>query len=414
MSVATPETPMNKTNYRLLSGRFILVCFLNFLIMTGSGIINVLYPLHLENMGKDEYQVGYIMGFFALAGLFARFFAGHQLDRWGRIFFVRMGPAVLILTSLLYSVPTTNNFYLIFVRILHGFSYGVYFTAIYTWIADYAPPGRMAESIGIFGLSGLSTIATGPLIGEFILAKGGNNFLGLFAAAALLVGLGLIMTRWMEELYVREPHRETSVLKVIKALGRLDILSVVLITFLFGVGTDIVFTFMAPFVRHNGLGEVTPFFTAYTVGALLLRLFSGRMADRSGRMALIIPSMLILAVGLSYLSIADNFTRLMIIGFFLGCAHGIHYPAIGALMMDRVAKESRGAGMGAFSASSDIGYFLGVTAFGRMVDFGGFNFSFTLSGIVLTLGLLIFMGIEKIVSRKSTEETSALPENQPV
>ena len=389
---------MTETDRKLYTSEFLLINILNFLTMTGNGVINVLYPLRLEDVGKNDSQVGYIMGTLALAGIASRLLMGPKIDKLGRTFFLRGGAGILILCTFLYSVPVYSDSYLLVVRIIHGFGWGAYFTAVFTWVADYAPKGRMAEAIGIFGISGLLPMAAGPLLGEYILKITNDNFLYLFPAGGLLITIGLIMSFWLKDINNYEKRGVKG--GILKLLGRPGVFSVCLSAFVFGMGIGAVLTFMAPFTRVVHLGEVAPFFTAYTIGSIVMRLITGKTADKYGRQALIIPALLLMSVGQSFIQYIDNLTYLVIIGFSLGCAHGMIYPAMSALMMDRAGNENRGAGMGLFNASTDVGYFAGGLILGYVAFIKGFQVMFTVSSLIIMAGLILF-GILECGNRKT-------------
>ncbi|MCD4784270.1 MAG: MFS transporter [Candidatus Eremiobacteraeota bacterium] len=380
---------MKNKNNSLFSSIYILVGVANFFIMTGSQMINILYPLKLQDMGKDDTQIGYIMGIFAVAGFISRFVAGHRIDKMGRLFFIRLGASLLVLCAFLYSMPITNDFYIMFIRIIHGFAWGIYFVAIFTWIADYAPEGRMAEAIGIFGISGLLTIASGPYLGELVLRHTSNNFVILFMSASVVVLTGIILYDRVKDINAGEAVKLDGGMK--EVLKNRKIYPALFISILFGLGISLIYTFMAPFAREVKIGTVAPFFTAYTVGAIIFRLFSGKISDMKGRASMIIPALLLISITQSYLFRMDSVTSSIIMGFLLGNAHGMSYPALNAFIFDIVGKERRGAGMGLFTASVDIGYFIGCFLFGYIADCGGFGYMYSVSSIVIMSGLLIFM-----------------------
>lgn len=388
---------MDNKNNSLFSSIYILVSVSNFFIMTGSLMINFLYPLKLQDMGKDDMQIGYIMGIFAVAAFISRFVAGHKIDKLGRLFFIRLGAALLVLSAFLYSIPITYNFYILFVRIIHGFAWGIYFVAIFTWIADYAPKGRMAEALGIFGISGLLTIASGPFLGELILKHTSNNFVILYMSASVMVLTGIVLYGRIKDINTGEVIKPDGGFK--EVLKNKRIYPALFISLLFGIGISVIYTFMAPFAREVKIGNVAPFFTAYTVGAIIFRLFSGKISDMKGRASMIIPALLIISVTQSYLFRMDNVTLSIIMGFLLGNAHGMSFPALNAFIFDIVGNERKGAGMGLFAASIDVGFFIGSFLFGYIADCGGFGYMYSVSSIVIILGYLIFMILVELMRK---------------
>jgi len=387
---------MQKHEQKLFTSRFLFITILNFLIMTGDGMIYFLYPLHLKSMGKNPSQIGLIIGIQALAAVLARIFIGPKIDKLGRVFFIRWGLGLILLCTFLYSLPIESDSYLVLVRLIHGAGWAVYFTAIFTWTADFAPKGRMAEAIGIFGISGLLTLASGPQFGEYILKLSGGDFNYIFATAAFILSFGAFMSLWIKD--VKIPGKRENQGNIIKLLTNPGVMVVCLAALFFGSGISAVFTFIAPFTREIHIGTVAPFFTAYALGSIGIRLLSGRAADKFGRMAMIIPALAIASICQSYIHVINNINLLFGLGIGLGVSHGMIYPAMNALMMDRVGEENRGAGTGLFNAVTDIGFFLGGVIFGFIAHKYGFGIMYSVSSMTIITGLLLFVGFEYIFS----------------
>lgn len=406
-TLESPPTFFNEMNNdttekKLYTWEFLLMNVMNFIILTGNGV-NFIYPLNLEDIGKDKAQVGYIMGAYAVAAMISRFVIGPQIDRLGRKFFVRAGLAGMTVCYFLYTIPITGTYYLLLVRVLHGFTYGAYFTAMFTWAADYAPKGRMAESIGIYGISGLLTISSGPFVSEKIVeaAQGDYDYMFYFAVAAGITGL--IISHWMKEVeqVKRVPGNVKEFLKILVkpgvSLGALD-------GAVFGVGVGTAFTFAAPFVREMNLGKASVFFTAYMLASISIRLFSGRLTDRLGKAKLIIPGFFIMAMGQAFMYLSHNTTTLFIFGLLQGAAHGTLYPALSTFMIDRVGKDKKGTATGLFNASTDVGYLSGASLAGFIAHNWGFEPMYATIGMIIFTGLLIFSIAGPLLNQKHPEK----------
>ena len=54
----------------------------------------------------------------------------------------------MAVVALLYAAPLAGDPSLLLIRALHGVAFASFFTAFFTWAADYPPPDRLAEGIG--------------------------------------------------------------------------------------------------------------------------------------------------------------------------------------------------------------------------------------------------------------------------
>jgi len=114
-------------------------------------------------------------------------------------------------------------------------------------------------------------------------------------------------------------------------------------SFQFGLANSVVFVFLPPFGRHAGLPRVAPFYIVYTVMAVAVRFFGGRLADQLERRQVILPSLVGLSAGILLFSTLQSTWMLVLIAFINGTAHGFVFPATSAMAFDR-ALAGHGAG----------------------------------------------------------------------
>lgn len=198
-------------------------------------------------------------------------------------------------------------------------------TSNLTLLADLAPPSRRAEAVGIFGVSGLVTIALAPAVGEAILRAWG---FAVFFGATLLVGLtafGLALA-----MDVPPPARVEDG----ATLGLpfwWSYRPVLVAAFAFGLANSIVFVFLPPFAREVGIPRIGPFYVLYTIMAVAVRFLGRGIADRLGRRQVILPSLVGLSAGILLFSLLHETPLLLAIALLNGAAHGFVYPATSAL-----------------------------------------------------------------------------------
>src|SRR6185369_5494079 len=92
---------------------------------------------------------------------------GAVLDRWGRLRFLRLGLAVMLLATLGYLFVDRIGPLLFALRVVQGIALA----------AELAPVDRRAQALGIFGVSTLGTHALAPTIGEQLIRVGGFHLL---------------------------------------------------------------------------------------------------------------------------------------------------------------------------------------------------------------------------------------------
>ena len=362
---------------------FVLAALANFLFFSNLNVYNLL-PLYIRDLGGREGQIGTIMAMFSVAALLCQAGMGPLLDRWGRKPFILLAAITATIVSLAFVGSTELGWHFYLLRFLQGGAFSMFLTSNLTLIADLAPPSRRAEAVGIFGVSGLVTIALAPAIGEIILQVWG--FRTLFAVS-LLVALATLGVCLATVVPPPEPSRQPLGLR--PGFWR-TFTPVLTSAFQFGLANSIVFVFMPPFAGQVGIPRIGPFYVVYTVMAIAVRFLGGRLADRFGRWQVILPSMAGLATGVLLFSILQSTWLLLLIALVNGTSHGFIYPATSALAFDRAPDGARGRALSAYSMAALTGGAVGAIGFGWLAQHAGYRPAFVTAGLLLALGTVIF------------------------
>ncbi len=373
----------------LTSPTFIALAFANLSCLSGFSAY-FLFPLFVAEHGGDQVDIGIVMGAFALASVLCRPWISNMIDRIGRKRSYTIGSLIMTLLPLGYLLFSGDlrTFYapLVALRIIHGVGFAICITAAFTLVADLVPPERLNEGLGLFGVSGLVGSAVGPLIAELIIRRYG--FDALFHATAGMGLLSLAAHLPVHETYVHVLKvTQTPFFKVLKK-GR--VLTVALVSFLFGFGLAAVNGFVSPYATEKQIVFISLYYISYSSAAVLTRLFGGRPADRFGEDRIIPYALLVMATGLFALIFLEGEGILFASGFMAGCGHGFLYPSLNAMAIRNQPVNERGKITGMFTGSIDGGAFVGSVMLGFIGVLAGFEALFFASGLALLAGLGIF------------------------
>ncbi|MFQ5658562.1 MAG: MFS transporter, partial [Candidatus Methylomirabilales bacterium] len=136
----------------------------NFLFFFNISAFNLL-PLYIAQLGGSTARIGWIMGVYSLAAFVFLPVVGRWVERFGSKPFLLLGGATGLLTSASFAFLTELSPLFSLLRFLQGFGYSAFFIANLTLIAEIAPPRHRAETVGIFGISGLVTMGASPALG---------------------------------------------------------------------------------------------------------------------------------------------------------------------------------------------------------------------------------------------------------
>jgi MFS family permease len=315
-----------------------------------------------------------------------------MIDRMGRKKCYTIGSllmAILPVCYLTFDGPLASFYIpLLLIRILHGIGLAISFTAAFTYAADIIPKERLNEGLGAFGISGLTGMAVGPIFAELVIRSFGFN--AFFLTAAGEAALGFLIHLPLPESYVRARGGEGEPVSFFAVLRKGRIITVALVSFLFGFGLAGAGSFVAPFASQQQLSFISIYFISYSSAAILARLFGGRFADRAGERRIIPFALTATGGGILMLLFLNGNTVLALSGFMTGFGHGFLYPSLSALAIREEPATSRGKVTGVFTGSVDAGIFVGSVVLGYIGEYGGFRMLFLIAGLALLAGLIVF------------------------
>ena len=373
---------------KILSPAFLTAALGNFLFFTSLSAFFLL-PLHLKQLGTTEAQLGLIMGLYSGTAIFCQPVVGAWVDRAGRRPFMLGGAALAGVAAFLFAlVPDALPLFPL-LRILQGLAYSMFFVANFTLVVDLVPAERRGQALGIFGISGLTSTAVGPALGEIVARAWG--FRVFFAATAGVSVLALLVASRVAEPPSRRPADRPGLSGLLEAVVTAPRLPMAL-AFAFGLGLGVVFTFLPTYAVTLGLARIGLFAVAYSAGALAVRATGSQLIDRVGRRPVIIPALGVQAAGAALLAgLASLVERaglpaaplLALVGVLAGAAHGFLYPALTALVMDVTPEGRRGRVIGVFSAFILSGQAAGAMCFGYLAHGLGYPAMFAILAVCL-------------------------------
>lgn len=377
---------MSQAKPRLWTGAFALAWVANFLHSTGFHAF-VHAPGWLELHGAGEVGIGVLMATFSVAAILARPVLGRLMDTRGRRLVVVTGGVFHVLTGLLYlgvdalagtsSAPAT--FALIAgVRVVHGIAEAALFSVLFTYAADMVPEQRRAEGIALFGISGMIPLALGGLIGDWVIVDG--DYRGLFATTTAVAAAALLCSAFLPETGRKgRPGRS-----FFAAAAAPELRSLWVVGTAFAMGLAAYFVFLKTYLLDApAVGTMGQFFTTYAIAAVALRLGFGWVPERVGLIRVLVPSMVVTAIGLVTIAMATSPIHLIAAAIACGVGHGFAFPILSALVVTRARPDERGSAVALFTALFDLGVLVGGPTFGLIVKLGSYPATFGFAAVLV-------------------------------
>lgn len=370
---------------------FILLWFGGLFLATSYYVMLPILPLYLDSLSYDESDIGVIVGMFTFSATLIRPLAGYWIDKYGRKYFYLGSLLFFGLFMQLYGFITTFVF-LILLRILHGFSWGLMSTSGSTVAADILPAKRRGEGMGYYYLTLSVAMAVGPAV-SLALLESGSSYQVLFIGGGMLAVFGVLITS-------RINYPEINNIRVTlswKNIFEKRVLALAVVMFLVALTYGVIITFIP--IYGNGIeeGGAIWFYVVYAISLALIRPFSGRILDRHGPKWLVSFSLLVMGSGYLVLVVENTWIGLALSGALVGLGSGVTLPAVGALVANRVEDEARGRANGTYHVSLDVGIGMGAIIFGVIAQYINMQAVFIGAFIVSILAMiqLLFWVIPK-------------------
>ena len=353
----------------------------------------ILLPKFLKTeLAASPWEIGAVAASFGAATTIVTPFAGVWVDRFGRRSFVTWGALTMVLGSLGFVAVDSMGPLVYALRFIQGAAFSLAFVAGGALVTDMAPPERLGQAIGLYGLTMLSTNAVAPALAEAIADRVG--WTPAFIAAGVAAVVAFLLSFTLRE--HREPpgsHKEVpslwSVIRTRRALWYMSISG------LGGAAFGAMFTFSQPFALDLGMTHVRSFFGAYAVMGIFVRIALGGFVDRAGRAKISVWTLMLYAVSVFWMAGLTPGTLLWI-GATLGVAHGLFYPAFCSLAMETASELERGKVYAIFIGAFNAGWGVSGIALGAVAEIQGYPTVFLWAGGAVLLALAILVSAKEI------------------
>lgn len=382
--------PRRQNLSKIFTPAFLTIWLANFLFFTNLSSFYLL-PLYIKSLGGTEAEIGLIMGGLNAVAIICQPLVGEWVDRAGRRPFMVLGATLSALASVSFAFTRSFGMFF-FLRVVQGVALSSFFIASFTAIAGLVPTERRGQAMGIFGISGLLATALAPLAGEQIIRAFGFQVFFLGATAVVLAALIVTLRASVPSVTGVGPAAEPLTLA-----GRLMELTRIpmLVALVFGLGSGTLFIFLPTYAQSLGMRHLGLFYTAYAGTALLVRTVGGGLIDRRDRRQVVVPGMLMQLLGVGLLAAPALVPRALplpllslffVSGLLTGGAHGVLYPALSALLVERTTEGRRGRTVGIFSSAILIGNTVGAVLCGYVASGFGYGPMFIFLTMIVCAG----------------------------
>lgn len=376
--------------------------FGTFVIMLGFGIVSPVLPNYARSFGVGYDSVGLLIAGFSLARLIADPFCGRFVDRYGERAMSTLGAVGVGLTSIVAGLAPSFPLLLLF-RSVGGLFSAVFFAALLSFLLRVVPSERSGRVMSVFfGAFNVGLIAGAPLGG--VVAR----WLGL-ASPLHIYGLACFAAAWLFWRAIYDPGRSHEEQRSAGGWRQLPwnrpfvAALVVNLAYLWFVGA--VYSTLVPLFGRDDVGldlEGVGFAIAAATATELVVLFpAGSATDHRGRRAVLVPSLLGLAVVSAALGLTTSPVPFFALMGVLGVASGYAGVPPAPMLGDVTPPEMKGSAVGVFRFCGDLGFVLGPLVAGWTADLWGFPVAFALTAVPPLIAMALVASNPETMRRPS-------------
>ena len=289
----------------------------------------------------------------------------------------------------------------------HAAAFSVNGTVNLALVAQIIPRKRMGEGIGYFGLGHIIATASGPALGLYIGERYGLSAVFLIAGTIMLsVSLMMFMLPYTEQKRKRaetskgettgKDRTDTRVtdrtgpritgrtgLRISDIIAA-QVLPLAFFGSVFSMFNGVIGSYLVLLGEERGIANISLYFTVNAVALILVRVTAGRVYDRYGMSAVLIPAFMLAAVAAFFIGFAKALPIILVASVIKAFAQGSAQPTIQAECIRMLPEKKSGVATSTYYLGADIGQGIGPMLAGVIASAWGYEVMFsTCAGIFL-------------------------------
>ena len=340
---------------KLWTKDFWAITIISFIIFFVFYVLLTLLPIYIsDRLHASPDKAGLLVTLFLIAAIVIRPFAGQWVGKYSNKTILGLSSLAFLVVTALY--PFCHSIEsLLFIRVLHGITFGVITTVKGTISARLIPASRRGEGISFFSLAMGLAMGGGPWIGLNMARWEAFNMAFWLCTGVAAVGiiLSLIMT-------------------VPPVISHTD-------------GSTPKMGFAAMFDRAALPFAMVNFLLCYAIFLMICRTFTGNVCDKKGPKYVVYPCLVFFTVGLVVLGYTQGSIMMVVSGALIGIGYGSVTPVFQTQIISSVEPHKIGVANSLFFNAMDAGLALGACVMGMMVAHTGYRMIYLLGALLVVV-----------------------------
>lgn len=369
---------------KLWTRDLVLIILVNLCVFTNHIMSLSTFPFYIQSLGGSEAIAGICAAAFAFVAVIIRPFVGWWLDNGVRKVALVVGLLLLGSAPLGYVFVPVLSMSIAF-RMLHGIGLSFSNSTTATVASDVICRPRFAEGMGYFGMATALASAIAPALGLSLME--GFGFGTLYAVAAGIAGLGLVLFAFVRTRKVNVPKKKLDLRTIINR----DSLPATATMLVFMLTFGALENFVAIFAAENSLPSGSIYFIVMSVMLLVVRVTLGKLVDQRGEAIFVYTCNAAMLVAFLLLALVPNTATYILSAALAGYAFGGLEPSLQSMAVHTSTDETRGSANSTFLCGYDIGYGLGGGLAGSLITAMGYSSMWMIVSLACVASVLIYV-----------------------
>lgn len=369
------------------------------------GMHGPVLPLFAKNeIGADYGDLGIIGMVNFLPYMIIPIFVGILLERINNGYMLIIGVLLNTISLFLTSIATTVTEIIIY-RAMVGVAHAFIWPPSEAMLSDNE--GSRVRNISWFTMFFVVGFMVGPLLGSVIIDTVGVEYRLLFQFTAYVMGAGLVSSAMT---YSKAPKRDMGGINL-RSFGHIIRFPVIVTLLLFSTAAfGLILTIYPAFLNDRGMDETSVLVLYFIFG--ITRVGSLLVANTLSRVAVptIVASTILVTVGMGLSAVSTTFVEFAVALLLLGFGFSILYPLALEIILVGSKKSSSGRMIGAYEAIFGVGWTLGPSLGGYVIQLGDSSSVYLLFcyvGVAVSIMSIVFhRRLRLVASRRDTDDKS--------
>ena len=363
------------------------------------GLVTTLPLYAIGELNLTDQEGGLLLTSFLVSAIIIRPFSGKLLDIFGK-------KKLLVISMIGYFICTVLYLFihpfvlLLGLRFMQGLFFSVITTATSSLAADIVPVSRKGAGLGYFTMSMNLAVVLGPFIGLLLIQY--SSFDVLFSIMSICVLVGGLLAATIDTTDLTKPEVQEKLTFKFSDLFEVKTLPIAAIASLVAFSYASVLSFLSVYAQQKDLMAVASLFYAVFAAAMLItRPYTGKLYDTKGAQYVIIPGLILFAIGLIMLAMVSGPALFLGSAIFIGIGYGAVTTSLQALAIQSTEQHRSGYATATYFTMFDIGIALGSYILGIVAVNAGYAAVYlTGTGILAIVFVIYLLRLVKIKANK--------------